>query len=101
MTCAHSVHATRGTNSDAEGTLAAPGIARWLCLAASPTFALMAWIAAHHASPMMLCSSGPGMLPMGGMSAMYLLMSLFHLPPWLKLASSRTWAGTRPIAKGG
>jgi hypothetical protein len=29
------------------------------------------------------------MLPFGGMACMYLLMSLFHVSPWLKLASSR------------
>ena len=61
----------------------------WLGLAASPTFALMAWIAASDAPPMALCSSGAGALPIDGMTAMYLLMSLFHLSPWLKLASAR------------
>jgi hypothetical protein len=33
--------------------------------------------AAEHASPL------------SGMTAMYLLMSAFHLPPWLKLIASR------------
>jgi hypothetical protein len=56
-----------------------------LILAASPVFALMAWIAAKDSGAMALCSHGSGMLPIGGMPAMYLLMSLFHLPPWLKL----------------
>ena len=87
MTRAHSINATEGVRSDARRTAAAPGIARWLCLAASPTFALMAWSAAHDAPPMVLCSSGWSILPLGGMSAMYLLMSLFHLSPWLKLSS--------------
>jgi len=59
-----------------------------LAYAASPTFALMALIAAGDASPAMPCSSGPGILPIDGMTAMYLLMGLFHLPPWLKLAST-------------
>ena len=54
--------------------------AAWLSLAASPTFAFMAWIAANGAQP--ICSSGP----VNGMTAMYLLMSLFHLPHWLPLA---------------
>ncbi|HTW73247.1 MAG TPA: hypothetical protein VME47_25440 [Acetobacteraceae bacterium] len=66
----------------------------WLALAASPTFALMAWIAANNATPMALCSAAPGILPIDGMTAMYLLMSLFHLSPWLKLASGRRWART-------
>ena len=65
------------------------GAAGWLALAASPTFACMAWIAAHDASPVALCAAGPRILPLGGMAAMYLLMSLFHLSPWLKLASGR------------
>ena len=72
----------------------ARGAAGWLALAASPTFALMAWIAANDGPPMPFCSSGPGILPIGGMTAMYLLMSLFHLSPWLRLASGRTWART-------
>jgi hypothetical protein len=54
------------------------GAAGWLALAASPTFALMA--------------SGSSILPIDGMTAMYLLMCLFHLSPWLKLASGRNWA---------
>jgi hypothetical protein len=69
--------------------LQARGAAGWLALAASPTFALMAWIAANHASSLAFCSSGPSVLPIGGMTTMYLLMSLFHLSPWLKLASGR------------
>ncbi|MBI1290255.1 hypothetical protein GC173_03305 [bacterium] len=61
--------------------------ASWLGLAASPTFALMAWVSANDMQGM-LCASGPGILPIGGMAFMYLLMSLFHLSPWLKLASA-------------
>jgi hypothetical protein len=64
----------------------ARGAAGWLSLAASPTFALMAWMAANHAPPIALCS--PSVLPIDGMTTMYGLMSLFHLSPWLKLASS-------------
>jgi hypothetical protein len=48
---------------------------------------LMAWVAAND-EPLALCSTGPSMLPVDGMTAMYVLMSLFHLPPWLKLASA-------------
>lgn len=62
--------------------------ARWLGLAASPTFALMALIAAVDAPPLALCAAGIRMLPIDGMTAMYGLMSLFHLSPWLKLAGS-------------
>lgn len=75
-------------------TWQARGAAGWLALAASPTFALMAWVAATDTPPMPLCSMGPSLLPIDGMTAMYLLMSLFHLSPWLKLASARPWART-------
>ncbi len=68
------------------------GAAGWLALAASPTFALMAWIAANHARPIALCS--PSILPMDGMTTMYGLMCLFHLSPWLKLASAHPRART-------
>jgi hypothetical protein len=68
--------------------------AGWLTLAASPTFALMAWMAANASPPIALCSSRSSILPVGSMVAMYLLMSLFHLSPWLKLASSQPWART-------
>jgi hypothetical protein len=71
--------------------------AGWLGLAASPTFALMAWVSTYDMQAM-LCSSGPGSLPIGGMAWMYLLMSIFHLSPWLKLASalSRQLTHTNP-----
>jgi hypothetical protein len=72
----------------------ARGAAGWLGLAASPTFALMAWIAANDAPPHAFCSSGSSFLPIDGMTAMYGLMSLFHLSPWLKLASGRPGAHT-------
>jgi hypothetical protein len=64
---------------------AAAGLARWLCLAATPTFALMALLTALDPSPMeRLCASAAG-APLRGMLPMYLLMSVFHAPPWLKL----------------
>ncbi len=62
----------------------------WLALAASPAFALMAWIAANDARPVALCSTGSSILPIDGMTTMYVLMCLFHLSPWLKLTRSCT-----------
>ena len=64
---------------------AAPGAIDVLTLAAAPTFAVMA-IATGNSPAMTLCAPGAGILPIDGMTAMYLLMSLFHLPPWLRLA---------------
>ena len=55
----------------------------------------MAWIAANDVPPMAHGSAGPSVLPVDGMTAMYLLMSLFHLPPWLKLASAAGRASNR------
>ena len=86
---------TSSAPNESSGWVRQPrGAASWLGLAASPTFALMAWIVASDAPPMALCSSGLSILPIGGMTAMYLLMSLFHLSPWLKLASGQPWART-------
>ncbi|WDZ80523.1 hypothetical protein PWG15_22335 (plasmid) [Ensifer adhaerens] len=57
-----------------------------LALAASPTFALMALSVGAWGTDVgqMLCAGEPG-LQIGGMAAMYVLMSVFHLAPWLRL----------------
>lgn len=73
-------------------------VATWLGLAASPTFALMAWIAANDMQAM-ICASGPGHLPISGMAFMYLLMSIFHLSPWLKLVPALSRQCTRPTTQ--
>jgi hypothetical protein len=52
----------------------------------------MAWFATNDAPSMAFCSSGSSILPVDGMTVMYLLMSFFHLAPWLKLASSHLLA---------
>ncbi|BAV46588.1 hypothetical protein MLTONO_1685 [Mesorhizobium loti] len=63
------------------------GIADWLCLAAAPTFAVMALLSCLQGSDAtMLCM---GTSPLTGMAAMYLLMSAFHLAPWLRVISGR------------
>lgn len=79
---------TSAATNRSVGTWPARGAAGWLAIAASPTFALMALFAPHDAHRMALCTSGPSLLPIDSMTAMYLLMSLFHLPPWLKLATA-------------
>ena len=73
------------------------GMARWLCLAATPTFAVMALLTGvSGGGPMdMLCSAGHGS-PLAGMVPMYLLMSAFHSAPWLRLISGRRSGVRRP-----
>ncbi|WP_315925000.1 hypothetical protein [Mesorhizobium sp. SP-1A] len=64
----------------------------WLGLAAAPTFAIMALGAAVLAGPD-ICSAAQGMFSLGGMVPMYLLMSLFHSGPWLRLAQRQFHRG--------
>ena len=62
-------------------------------LAATPVFAAMAvWTGCFGNQPVMLCMAAQGSSPMDGMTLMYALMSIFHLPPWLRLISNR-WIG--------
>jgi len=63
----------------------------WLSLAATPAFALMALATAigGDAAPSLICSAGHGAPLLTGMVTMYLLMSLFHSPPWLRLVGGR------------
>jgi hypothetical protein len=75
----------------------APGAAGWLRLAAAPTFAVMAVLtgALGGGPPDMLCSAAPDASPLSGMVPMYLLMSVFHSAPWLKLISNRRGGARR------
>ena len=70
------------------GNAATIGAADFLYLAAAPTFAIMALLTCilGGGSADALCSSAS---PLSGMIPMYLLMSAFHLAPWLKLISHR------------
>jgi hypothetical protein len=65
--------------------------ADWVSLAAAPTFAIMALLTGvFGGGPLnMLCSAAREASPLSGMVPMYLLMSAFHLTPWLKLISRR------------
>jgi hypothetical protein len=68
-----------------------PGIAgrgaNWLCLAAAPTFAVMALLTSVAGGPPDMLCAGVHASPLSGMTAMYWLMSAFHAAPWLKLTS--------------
>jgi hypothetical protein len=66
--------------------VAALGAADWLSLAATPTFAVMALLTGALGGPQdFLCAAMRGNSPLDGMATMYLLMSAFHLGPWLRL----------------
>jgi hypothetical protein len=83
----------------ASGNAASLATADWLCLAAAPTFAIMALLTGVLGGlPDMLCSAAHDASPLSGMAPMYLLMSALHSAPWLKLISSRR-SGARRAAK--
>jgi hypothetical protein len=83
------VHAVTEPPGLRRGDTAAAGVANWLYLAAAPTFAMMALLTALGGSPMdRFCFADPG-VPLGGMVPMYLLMSAFHTPAWLRLIFGR------------
>ena len=64
--------------------------AGWLSLAATPTFAILAGLTSLAGGPMeRMCGPAPW-APVNGMALMYLLMSVFHAPPWLRLIARRS-----------
>jgi hypothetical protein len=76
-------------------SVGARNAADWLCLAAAPTFAIMALLTGvGGGSADMLCSAAQQASPLSGMEPMYWLMSAFHLAPWLKLVA-RLRSGAR------
>ncbi|MFC3324394.1 hypothetical protein [Mesorhizobium cantuariense] len=81
------IHSRAGGVSSENIDASSLGITDWLCLAAAPTFALMALLSClQGGDAAMLCM---GSSPLTGMPAMYLLMSAFHLVPWLRVISGR------------
>ena len=63
------------------------GLADGLCLAAAPTFALMALLTGALGGGVQdpICSAAQHASPLIGMVPMYLLMSAVHSAPWLRL----------------
>ncbi|UPJ64305.1 hypothetical protein [Bradyrhizobium sp. 191] len=86
------VSATVGAGRD--GAATARHVARWLTLAATPTFAIMAALTAMTGGGPadLLCAAGQGSL-LGGMVPMYVLMSAFHSAAWLRLIAERRGGG--------
>jgi hypothetical protein len=77
------------TGASRDGVVAARHLARWLALAATPTFAIMAVLTAVLGGPAdMLCAAGQGSV-LSGMVPMYLLMSAIHSAAWLRLIAER------------
>jgi len=78
-----------GDGCATRGKAAGPPAASLLCLAATPTFVTKAtWSAAVGGPPEMICNSGGSPMFLNGMAAMYALMSVFHVSPWLTLLSN-------------
>jgi hypothetical protein len=73
--------------------MADPGVsdaADRLSLAAAPTFAIMALVTvACGGPPDPICHAAQGGFALSGMVPMYVLMSAFHLAPWLKRVAGR------------
>jgi hypothetical protein len=83
MTQGNPANLTGAASCEDEGAAGpALGITKWLCLAATPTFAIMALVTSvlGAGSMELLCSAGHGS-PLNGMVSRYLLMSAFHSAP--------------------
>ena len=76
---------------------AALGFADRLRLAAAPTYAFMAvFTGIFGESPKdMVCMAMQHTSPLSGMVSMYMLMSVFHVVPWLKLIARWVLAARR------
>ena len=83
--------------------------ADWLCLAAAPSFAIMALLSGMSSADLHgICGAMQSSSPLSGMTGMYLLMSAFHSAPWLNLLTAtrrRVWGrlaevAARPAAGG-
>jgi hypothetical protein len=91
MTEAYRANSTDGASWSDEGVATALRAADCLCLAATPTFAIMALLTCFLGGGRLdvLCSAALGSSPLNGMVLMYALMSAFHSAPWLRLVSRR------------
>jgi hypothetical protein len=90
MSNIHIDDGARGAGSENGGNAAALGAIDLLCLAAAPTFAIMALmtVALGGDQMAMMCSTAQAGSLLSGMVPMYLLMSVFHSAPWLRLITN-------------
>lgn len=74
------------------------GAADWICLAAAPTFAIMALLTSIPGvgGGDMVCPTMQAVSPLNGMAWMYMLMAAFHSTPWLKLIAGRHGVARQP-----
>jgi hypothetical protein len=91
------VEASGAARRDERSVMTASAAAKWLRLAAAPTFTIMALLTVVLGDnlPNGFCAAAGGLWP-GGMAPMYALMAAFHLVPWLTLISRRTNTARRP-----
>jgi len=90
MNEAQCAHASGDASREDDGARTPLGFSEWLCLAATPTYAILALLTALFGGSATngLCLS-ESWASLGGMAPMYLLMSAFHSPPWLRLMFGR------------
>jgi hypothetical protein len=86
---AHHAYSSAGVRRNGEGVMAILGVAEWLYLAATPTFAIMALLTALGGNWIERLCSSERATPLSGMVTMYVLMTVFHSRPWLKLISGK------------
>jgi hypothetical protein len=80
----------RGAIRNENGNAPALGAVDWLGFAAAPTFAIIALLTCVGGGPAdILCAAVRDASPLSGMAPMYVLMSVFHAAPWLKLITGR------------